>query len=232
MPSLTASLGASDPLAPRANGCLNGRMASTAPSSNLLEAEEIKVALREKARTDRQPRSERLRADAARALAAHTLALPEVQAASCISVYASRPTEPGTLPLISALSERGVRVLIPLLGDGLQRGWGEYLGAEDLTSRAPGRPPEPSSPFLPQIAIADADVVISPALAVDPTGTRLGHGGGWYDRCLIDARGDALLLAFCFPEEVRDAEHPLPREAHDFPIHGVVTPNGVTLFDR
>jgi 5-formyltetrahydrofolate cyclo-ligase len=207
-------------------------MAPTSLSSNLLEAEELKVALRARARDDRQQRSDRLRAVAAEALAAHTLALPEVRAASCVSVYASRPSEPGTLPLISALSEKGVRILIPRLGDGLQRGWGEYLGASDLTSRAPGRPPEPSSPFLPQIAIADADVVISPAFAVDPSGTRLGQGGGWYDRCLVDAREDALLLAYCFPEEVRAAEHPLPREAHDFPIHGVVTPDGVTLFDR
>jgi 5-formyltetrahydrofolate cyclo-ligase len=207
-------------------------MAPTSPSSNLLEAEELKVALRARARDDRQQRSDRLRAVAAEALAAHTLALPEVRAASCVSVYASSPSEPGTLPLISALSEKGVRILIPLLGDGLRRGWGEYLGASDLTSRAPGRPPEPSSPFLPQIAIADADVVISPALAVDPSGTRLGQGGGWYDRCLVDAREDALLLAYCFPEEVHTAEHPLPREAHDFPIHGVVTPDGVTLFDR
>ncbi len=207
-------------------------MAPAASSPNLLEAEELKTALRERAREDRSHRSDRLRAAAAQALAAHTLALPEVQAASCISVYASRPSEPGTLPLIAALSERGVRVLIPLLGDGLQRGWGEYMGASDLTSRAPGRPPEPSSPFLPQIAIADADVVISPALAVDPTGTRLGHGGGWYDRCLVDARKDALLLAFCFPEELRVAGDPVPREAHDFPVHGVVTPEGVTLFDR
>jgi 5-formyltetrahydrofolate cyclo-ligase len=207
-------------------------MAPNSSSSNVLEADELKVALRAKARADRLQRSERLRLAAAQALAAHALALPEVQAASCISVYASRPTEPGTLPLISALSERGVRVLIPLLGDGLQRGWGEYLGAEDLTSRAPGRPPEPSSPFLPQAAIADADVVISPALAVDPTGTRLGHGGGWYDRCLLDARADALLLAFCYRDEVRTADDPVPREAHDVPIHGVVTPDGVTLFDR
>jgi 5-formyltetrahydrofolate cyclo-ligase len=207
-------------------------MAPTSPSSNLLEAEELKTALRERAREGRSLRSERVLATAARALAAHTLALPEVRAASCVSVYASRPSEPGTLPLISALSERGVRVLIPLLGDGLQRGWGEYLDASDLTSRAPGRPPEPSSPFLPQVAIADADVVVSPALAVDATGTRLGHGGGWYDRCLVDARKDALLLVFCFPDELRTAEHPLPREAHDFPIHGAVTTDGVTLFGR
>ena len=188
--------------------------------------------MRARAREDRLHQSDRLLAEAAKALAAHTLALPAVQSASCVSVYASRPSEPGTLPLIAALADRGVRVLIPRLGDGLKRGWGEYLGANDLTSRAPGRPPEPSGPFLPQAALADADVVVTPALAVDPSGTRLGEGGGWYDRCLPDARSDALILAYCFPEEVRDSEHPVPHEAHDAPVHGVVTPEGVTLFGR
>ncbi len=207
-------------------------MAPSPPPSNLLEAEELKIALRARAREERLQRSDRLRAVAAEELAAHALALPQVRAASCVSVYASRPSEPGTLPLIAALADRGVRLLIPLLGDGLQRGWGEYLGVDDLTSRAPGRPPEPSSPFLPQAAIADADVVIAPALAVDPLGTRLGQGGGWYDRCLVDARPDALILAYCFREEVHGDDDEVPRETHDFPVHGVVTPDGVTLFSR
>ncbi len=188
--------------------------------------------MRARSRESRLTRSERLQAEATEALALHTLALPEILAADCVSIYASRSTEPGTLPLMIALAERDIRVLIPLLGDGLQRGWGEFRGADDLTSRAPGRPPEPSSPFLPQAAIADADVVIAPALAVDPTGTRLGQGGGWYDRCLLDAREDALVLAYCFPEEVHGDDDPVPREPHDVPVHGVVTPDGVTFFDR
>lgn len=148
-----------------------------------------------------------------------------------MSVYASRPSEPGTLPLIVALADAGVRVLLPLLGDGLQRGWGDFLGADDLTSRAPGRPPEPSSPFLPQSEVAAADVIIAPALAVDPSGTRLGQGGGWYDRALVDARADALILAYCFADEVH-VEGTVPREAHDLPVHGVVTPDALTSFGR
>jgi 5-formyltetrahydrofolate cyclo-ligase len=207
-------------------------MASTPRSSGVVEAEDLKFAMRARTREDRLQQSDRLRAEAAEALAAHTLALPAVQSAKCVSVYASRPSEPGTLPLISALADRGVRVLIPRLGDGLQRGWAEYVDAADLTPRAPGRPPEPSGPFLPQAAVADADVVVAPALAVDPSGTRLGAGGGWYDRCLPDARSDALLLVYCFHEEVHDADHPVPQEAHDVPVHGVVTPEGVTFFDR
>lgn len=193
-----------------------------------LPADEAKAALREASREARQRRSPRLRATAAEAIAAHVLELPEVRDARCVSIYASRATEPGTLPTIEALAARGIRVLLPVLGDGLQRCWAEYQGADDLTQRAPGRPPEPSGATLPVSAIADADVVLAPALGVDRTGMRLGQGGGWYDRVLPDARPGALLVAVAFPEEVRDAGNEIPREPHDFPIHAVVTPEGVT----
>src|SRR5690606_5356930 len=97
-----------------------------------------------------------------------------------------------------------------------------YRGADDLVERAPGRPPEPSGEFLPAEALAEADVVVIPALAVDTAGNRLGQGGGWYDRALNDARDDAPLVALAFTNEVYDAtESPLPREPHDHVVHAV-----------
>ncbi|TFV62656.1 5-formyltetrahydrofolate cyclo-ligase, partial [Blastococcus sp. CT_GayMR20] len=72
-------------------------------------------------------------------------------------------------------------------------------------------------------AIADADAVVVPALAVDHFGFRLGRGGGYYDRALVHARPDAVLVTVVFDEE-RFAE--LPREAHDRPVGAVVTPSG------
>jgi 5-formyltetrahydrofolate cyclo-ligase len=206
---------------------------STSPAWADAEAiEDAKVALRTAVRTSRSARSEKKRADAAKSIAVHLLALPELKNARCVSIYASQPTEPGTLPAIEALAARGIRVLLPVLGDGLQRCWGEYQGADDLVERAPGRPPEPSGELLPQAAIADADVVVAPALAVDRAGTRLGQGGGWYDRVLKEARPDALLVAATFTDEVRLGGTPLPRETHDVPVHAVVTPSGVTRFTR
>ncbi len=146
-----------------------------------------------------------------------------------MSVYASRPHEPGTLPLIEALHDRGVRLLIPMLGDGLQRGWGEFQGTDDLVERAPGRPPEPSSDFLASTALEDADLVVVPALAIDTAGNRLGQGGGWYDRALTDARDNAPIVALTFANEVYDATNsPLPRESHDHCVHAVITPDGIT----
>ncbi|PKQ25037.1 MAG: 5-formyltetrahydrofolate cyclo-ligase [Actinobacteria bacterium HGW-Actinobacteria-4] len=194
-----------------------------------LAPEDAKARLRASLRKARLHRSERRLAEHAQAISEHVLAMPSVAEATCVSVYASRSHEPGTLPLIESLHERGIRVLIPMLGNGLQRGWGEYHGAEDLVERAPGRPPEPSGDFLPAEALADADVVVVPALAVDTAGNRLGQGGGWYDRALADAREDVPLVALAFANEVFDADQsPLPREAHDHGVHAVITPDGIT----
>lgn len=191
--------------------------------------EDAKAQLRTSIRKARLHRSERRREELALQLRDHVMALAEIADATCVSVYASRAHEPGTLPLIEALHARGVRVLIPRLGDGLQRGWSPYQGAEDLIERAPGRPPEPSGEFLPPQAIADAQVVIVPALAVDSGGTRLGQGGGWYDRALegLDPRVPVIALTFAAefrgPDEMR-----LPRESHDVGVHRVITPEGAT----
>ena len=194
-----------------------------------LAPDEAKAILRASLRKARLHRNERRLEQHAKSLRDHVLELPSVSTATCVSVYASRPHEPGTKPLIEALHQRGVRVLLPMLGDGLQRGWGEYQGSEDLVERAPGRPPEPSSAFLPAQALAEADVVVVPALAVDTHGNRLGQGGGWYDRALTDAREGAPLVALAFSNEVFNAdEAPLPREAHDLAVNAVITPDGIT----
>ncbi|WP_062071479.1 5-formyltetrahydrofolate cyclo-ligase [Demequina sediminicola] len=190
--------------------------------------EDAKAHLRASIRKARAHRSVRRNEELALALRDQVLQLPSIQAATCVSVYASRPHEPGTGPLISALHDRGITVLLPRLGDGLQRGWGEYLGEEDLIERAPGRPPEPSGPFLGSEALERADVVIVPALSVDCAGTRLGQGGGWYDRALVDAAPDTPVVALTFTSEFHSEEACLPRESHDLPVHAVITPQGIT----
>jgi 5-formyltetrahydrofolate cyclo-ligase len=153
--------------------------------------------------------------------------MPAVADATCVSVYAARATEPGTGPLLDALAARGVRLLLPVLGRGLQRDWAQYAGQDDLRERAPGRPPEPGGPTLGATAIGAADVVIAPALAVDTAGARLGQGGGWYDRALEHVRPGVPVVALVFPEELYDAQQrPLPREPHDRLVDAVATPEG------
>lgn len=195
------------------------------PVHAALDVEDAKIALRGAIRAARDTRSERRRDEAALALAEVLLTIPEVQSAHRVGLYAARPNEPGTVPLMAALDSLGKEILLPVLGAGLQRDWALYAGEDDLLQRAPGRPPEPSTEALGAAALETADVVIAPALAVDTDGNRLGQGGGWYDRALAHVRPGVKVIAVVFPDEIYDAsERPLPREEHDRPVDGVATP--------
>ena len=193
-------------------------------TEEFIEIEDAKSALRSAIREQRSNRSERLRKEAGQDFATTILGIPEVKEAKVVALYTSRSGEPSTLPLMTYLHAKGKRVLLPVLGAGLQRDWATFAGEDDLQQRAPGRPPEPSTPTLGAEALAEADLIIAPALAVDTHGTRLGQGGGWYDRALSFARPGVKVIAMVYPEEVYDAEvMPLPREPHDLPVQAVAT---------
>jgi 5-formyltetrahydrofolate cyclo-ligase len=79
-------------------------------------------------------------------------------------------------------------------------------------------------PRLGPEGIAAAQVILAPALSVDHTGTRLGQGGGCYDRALTRRRPDAVIVAIVNNEEY--AERALPSDAHDVRVDAVITPGG------
>lgn len=192
-----------------------------------LPTTDVKDQLRRAIRAERDKLSPRALSQAALGFAQVVGDLPVVRAARCVSAYVARPAEPGTVPLLERLAQRGTRILLPVLGTGLQREWAWFIDAADLQVRAPGRPPEPSGPTLPAEALAEAEVVIAPALAVDTAGARLGQGGGWYDRVLVHVRAGGVVVAMVYPDEVYDAAvRPLPRESHDRLVDVVATPNG------
>jgi 5-formyltetrahydrofolate cyclo-ligase len=148
------------------------------------------------------------------------LTLPEVAAARTVAAYVSMPTEPGTGDLIRTLTDRGVQVLLPVLRPDRDLDWGV---AGSLVA-GPGRLREPGGPRLGVEAIGAADVVLCPGLAADRVGTRLGRGGGSYDRALARTRADALRVVLLHDGELVDR---LPADRHDEPVHVAVTPTGV-----
>jgi 5,10-methenyltetrahydrofolate synthetase len=69
--------------------------------------------------------------------------------------------------------------------------------------------PEKAQIVLP----SEMDLVIVPGVVFDPSGNRVGYGGGYYDRFLSRYRGATLSLLL----ETQLAES-LPAESHDCPI--------------
>jgi 5-formyltetrahydrofolate cyclo-ligase len=178
-----------------------------------------KAALRERVLDRRRARSAADRAAAAAAVATALLrGLAEVRT---FAAFAPDEIEPGAGRLPAAYTQLGARVLLPIVApEGRELSW-----AVDTGRLAPGRFGllEPVGPRLGSTAIGTADVVVVPALAVDRAGVRLGRGGGYYDRALVHARPDAVLVAVVFDDELVDE---LPAERHDRRVSAVVTPSG------
>lgn len=180
-----------------------------------------KLAIRDQLITarGRQPIAEI--AERAHAIAQVVMALPQARRAATVAAYVSVGREPGTGPLLDALREAGKRVILPVLKPDNDLDWAVYTGSADLES-APRGLLEPAGPRLGVDAVATADLVVIPALAVARDGMRLGRGGGSYDRALPRCTG--VVVAIVNSEEVLAT---VPSAPHDRPVHLIATPDGV-----
>lgn len=152
---------------------------------------------------------------------------PVVTDGSTVCAYVPLSTEPGAIEILDMLLRRSGRVLLPVArttgpgntGTPLPLRWGEYRPGALVPG--PWGLLEPPEPVLPESALAEASLVIVPALAVDRRGVRLGRGRGFYDRSLGGRNPQAHLIAM-----VRDAEfvNELPAERHDVPMTHALTP--------
>ena len=141
-----------------------------------------------------------------------------------VCAYVPVGSEPGSVAMIDTLSEAGCRVLLPIAvsaadGTALPLLWGEYRPGGLMSARYGLL--EPDGARLPAISLAQAAVVLVPALAVDRRGVRLGRGAGFYDRSLPLRDPAAQLLAVVRDDELLDD---LPDEPHDVRMTGAVTP--------
>lgn len=125
-----------------------------------------------------------------------------------VAAFVPLRTEPGSVELLDALSSDGTRVLVPVVLDDRDLDWTLW-------------PARVGS--LGVDAIREADLVLVPALSVAADGTRLGRGGGSYDRALARVATGVPIIALLYADEVREE---LPREAWDVPVTGYVTPLG------
>jgi 5-formyltetrahydrofolate cyclo-ligase len=163
-----------------------------------------------------------LRCDVVAADAAVRAALVALVAGrSTVAGYAPLPGEPGGEPLPDALALACARLLLPILLTDRDLDWAQYAGS--LVPASLGLR-HPAGSRLGVAALADAEVVVVPALAVDRRGVRLGRGGGSYDRALTRVDPAALVVAALYDGELVDA---LPAEPHDRPVDAVITPSGL-----
>ncbi len=194
----------------------------SAPGSAQVAAQ--KTALRDRLLTDRRRLSLLEIGDAARAIADHLLATPAVRRSATVAAYVSVGNEPGTGPLLDALLASGRRVILPVLLPDDDLDWAVHTGP---LQRARRGLLEPAGSRLGPEAVAAADVVLTPGLAVDRRGMRLGRGGGSYDRALARVPPATFTCTLVYDTELVET---VPAAGHDRRVTAAAAPGGVTWF--
>ena len=185
--------------------------------------EEAKAALRVKARAARALLDSGERADAAEAAARHFFDSIELQKSDVVAAYWRIRDEMDCQPILIRLMDSNQTVVLPVVlgpDEPLDlRVWeqGASLYESGFGTLAP-------SELAPK---AEPDVVLMPLLAFDSRGTRLGYGGGYYDRTLASMKKRPKLIGLAYSTQQLER---IPREAHDVPLDAVITETGVVYF--
>ena len=180
-----------------------------------------KAALRSRLLAARARLTPEQRAAAGRALRDAILELPQAQMAGTIAAYYSIASEPDTHGLVYALWKRGSYVLLPVMRPDADLDWASYEGPDSLRPGPRGLA-EPCEPPRGLDAVARADLVLVPALAVDRGGVRLGRGAGCYDRALARVGPQVPTIALVYDGELLDE---IPADSHDQRVRMVARPS-------
>lgn len=181
-------------------------------------AERAKRELRKRARGVRAGIPKAALLERSRALVARLKELPTVASARTVALFhpIEEKREVDLRELDVELRARGVSVCYPSFDAERNMSFKDPGSLEQLIDRGNGfLEPEESLP-----AAASLDVIVVPALLVDPRGYRLGYGGGFYDRTLPLYCPPALAVCVVYDFQLA-AE--LPTSARDVKVGLVVT---------
>jgi 5-formyltetrahydrofolate cyclo-ligase len=180
------------------------------------ELKRLKRVVRTRVRAIRDALEAAERALASRSIAEAVLELPEATGISTAMVFASFGSEVDTMPIVEGFRARGVRVALPRV-EGSELVPIEFRAGDALVEASFGMP-EPAAGAI--VAGDEIDLAVTPGLAFDRGGHRIGYGGGFYDRFFSAARPGLVKVAVCFAVQLVDE---VPHGAHDVPVDVVVT---------
>lgn len=154
------------------------------------------------------------------------IGLPEYKSANCVMWYVDVRDEARTTHALPAALESGKRIVIPYCVDGelelfhlesmdeLETGMYKILEPrEDLRGVASKK-----------VDVKELDLILVPGVAFDDRGGRTGHGKGYYDKLLENAKATTPLVALAFECQMFDE---IPMQDHDIFMDKVVTEDRV-----
>lgn len=156
-----------------------------------------------------------------RLILANLLGLGEVRNAQRLLLFASFRSEFDTTLLIKDRMSEGRRVILPKVDrNDLTLRLYEIGGMEELQKGYMGIPEPSVLTDSRHWEIGSVGLVIIPGAGYDPSGNRIGYGGGYYDRLLAGDRDKVFIVAPAYDEQVVEL---VPSEPHDIRVDVIVT---------
>jgi 5-formyltetrahydrofolate cyclo-ligase len=142
--------------------------------------------------------------------------------------FAALPDEPD---ILAALWEGAQAVALPCVTGSGRLVLRRACGPGDLAANPAMRGlREPDPARCPEVSPSEIDLVLVPGMAfARDDGTRLGRGGGFYDRLLGAPGFRAFAVGVCFDVQVIDH---LPTEPHDQRVGALLTESGYRETER
>ena len=159
------------------------------------------------------------------------LGLPELQQWTTLFMYVNFRSEVETVELIMGLlRQQGMRVAVPLV-DASAVSMIPLLIEDPEKDLAPGyyNIPEPDPRKSLRLKAIEIDAAIIPGSVFDIHGGRLGYGGGYYDRFLVNDAPQARRIGFAFELQLVDK---VPLEPHDQPLDILITEKRIVNISR
>jgi len=134
--------------------------------------------------------------------------------------------EPDLRSLLRGLLRRGVRIAVPEVVPGSQPALrmleiGQPEALDDTRPSTHGT----RVPIVSRtIELQELGVVLTPGVAFDRLGGRLGRGGGHFDALLATVHGQVVSVGIAYEAQIVDA---VPRERHDLAVDWLCTERGI-----
>lgn len=147
--------------------------------------------------------------------------LPEFRGAKTIALFGSFRSEVFTWDMIQKALTLKKQVCLPVtLKKPKKLVFKQiYDLKKDITIGAFGIP-EPKMECLPTIDEKKIELVVTPGIAFDCLGNRIGFGAGYYDRLFAQIRPECLKVGIAFHFQIIDK---VPCEPTDMPVDILVT---------
>jgi 5-formyltetrahydrofolate cyclo-ligase len=187
-----------------------------------------KQQLRQQIRTQLGRMTEEQRIDKSQKACKLLIETPQFHSANTIMTFLSLPHEVDTANFILFSWQHSKTIAVPKIS------WQQrHMIAVEITSLETGiateagglRNPVTGTPVL----LEDIDLIVTPGMAFDIKGNRLGRGGSYYDRFFSNEKLRAIKCGFSFSEQLLDS---VPITEHARPVDMLVTDEGVTYFKK